>query len=277
MKRGIFHFVFFSLAVCLLFSSPLKAEETPSAPALDVKELIKKIEIKRGTWTHLKAEIEFDFLTGDQTLASCTGTLTYQRLDESLLIQCYQPAEKLVFALKTDDRRFELYLPAHGTVYKGNIFTLQDSPEIESHLRAWDLYRALKSEAVPDNASFEIHDGKYSLAIPRPNHQDLIARDLKVSQDYKVEEESFYDFEGNPSVEIKRSDFKPLSKSSDAAFARKIFIAARKNTLEGSARHETALLFKSADFDSPLSENAFQLTLPEDTRTLELEDSVIGG
>ena len=109
-----------------------------------IENIVKQIEARRASWIAFKAKVMLHFYQEEEEKASCFGRLLYDRLEEKVVLSCVDNRNKLLFTFKTSDRDFELYLPAMKNVYEGNIFSLSDSPEINSHLKPLDLYRALK-------------------------------------------------------------------------------------------------------------------------------------
>jgi hypothetical protein len=130
----------------LLSSGPLSWAGT--APGAELEGILQKIESRHYRWIAIRADVLLFFAKAGDPNAMCGGELLYQRLDERMLLTCVDARQELIFVFRTFDRRFDLYLPAQNTVYHGSIFDLEDSPDIESHLKARDLYRALKPMAV---------------------------------------------------------------------------------------------------------------------------------
>jgi hypothetical protein len=269
-------YVFLILVVFVLVSFSYNgfAEIDGSIPA----QFRKTIELRRGTWTGLKAEIEIKFTSAKGKEASCQGTLTYHRLDEKILLQCYGVKNRRVFALRTTDREFELYLPGHKTLYKGSIFTLEDSPAIESHLRAWDLYRSFKPMVIPsENVEVSAAEEGLTLLTIFRGEPPAKAREVKVSPEGDIVSEVYYAFGGGISLEIKRSEFQTIGAEIEGvptAYPRKIQILSHKLTSMEDSTMETIFLFKSADFLTELSEADFEMPLPSNTKIMELEDDL---
>jgi hypothetical protein len=268
--RGLFLIsaLLFSFSPSLLFS-----QTEPSA----LPALIQKVEARRGTWTGYKAQIEIQFTAASGKQASCQGTLAYHRLDEMILLQCYGNKEKRVFTLKTTDREFELYLPGHRTVYKGSIFALEDSPAIESHLRAWDLYRAFKPMVIPsENTGIKTSEQGTIVTVLRVREGAAVpARELTVSPEGDIVSEIYYGLSGKTSVEIQRSEFQEIgavTAGTSTAYPRHIRILSHKESGGEIQTHETVFHFKQADFLADFAKQDFEVTLPETTKIMELED-----
>ncbi len=263
-----------ALALSLtLFSFSSRAEEIMNPPSFTLEDVAKRVEKRRGTWISLKAETEVLFITAENQTASCQGTLLYNRLDEALRLDCFNDKAILIFTFKTLDRDFELYLPARKSLYQGDIFSLEDSPAIESHLRALDLYRALKPMLIQEeNTSLDqAEDGLISIQTNRPD--DTPFRQLTVSNQGDILSETYYAMDGNPSVEIKREDFQKIvpapASETETVFPRNILISSKK-TNGASGSHTTEFHFKKVDFSAEIKESDFQLVLPEDIRTIAL-------
>lgn len=267
--------VFLNLAIFVFFLFPAlsRAQETT------LPDLIKQVELRRGIWTGLKAEIEIQFTSASGKEASCQGTLTYHRLDEKILLECHNAKNKRVFLLKTTDREFELYLPAHKTLYKGNIFSLEDSPAIESHLRAWDLYRAFKPMVLPsENISVSPAENGMTLLTVLRGEPPAKAREVKVSAEADIVSETYYGFGGTVSVDIQRSEFQEIGAETEGVptvYPRRIDITSYKQTAAEPSAMKTAFIFKSANFLTELAEADFEMPLPPGTKVMELEDKLV--
>ena len=264
------------LAYASLPASLATGEQAGLPAESSLPDLIKKMEARRGTWTGMKAALSIQFTADHGKQAACQGTLIYHRLDEKILLQCYREQNRLVFLLKTTDREFELYLPAQRTLYKGNIFTLEDSPAIESHLRAWDLYRAFKPMVIPlENIELQKGAGSFFGLIQKRNQLPSgIARELTISPEGDIVSEIYYDLTGSPSVEIQRSGFQEMGAATagmSTAYPRQIRILSYHGN-EGDFR-ETIFEFKQAAFLADLSEKDFEVSFPENTTVLVLEDT----
>jgi hypothetical protein len=263
--------VFLSLLFFFSFFSAAQAQMETAVPSAE--ELIQKVELRRGTWTGFKASIEIEFISASGKQAGCHGNLVYQRLDEKVFLECFNEKEKRVFVLKTTDREFELYLPGHKTLYKGNIFTLEDSPAIESHIRAWDLYRAFKPLAIPSEnlLTAPAENGLTALNVMR--NETVPSRELKISKAGDIVNEVYYSLTGKKSAEIQRSEFQEIGASvSGVATAYPCHIKIVSYKENGDSR-ETIFKFKSADFLADLSDADFQTEFPPNTKVMELEDS----
>ncbi|MBI4711264.1 MAG: hypothetical protein HY767_02230, partial [Candidatus Omnitrophica bacterium] len=203
----------------------------------------------------------------------CGGELLYQRLDERMFLTCVDARQELMFIFRTFDRRFDLYLPSQNTVYHGSIFDLEDSPDIESHLKARDLYRALKPMAVdPRRTQVErTNSAITSLNVyGRNENEGALVRKLYLTPEGDVRGELFYDSKKRPVTEIQRYDFRELrgqAGSYDSViFPKKITITSPE-TKKGSAIFFTHV--KALDTVDPLD---FILRVPSGTKEVFLDE-----
>ncbi len=260
-----------ALLACLFLNASSAQAQTP------LETLVQKVEKRRGNWIGLKADLQIKFLSSESRQASCAGSLLYQRLDERILLQCFNAKNKLVFAFKTTDREFDLYLPSQETVYKGNIFSLEDSPAIESHLRPLDLYRAFKPMAIPleHTQTAPREDSSVSLKVTRPaGEKELPVRDITVSAKGDIVSEAYYALSGKISVKIKRSEFEKTGESIqgvESAFPKKIWL---RSYQEAGSSHQTVFRFGKITFLPEIAEKDFTFPLPEETKELELQDDL---
>ena len=227
----------------------------------------------------IRFRIEIQFTSSNGKQAVCQGNLVYHRLDEKILLQCYGTKQHRVFLLKTTDREFELYIPSHRTLYQGNIFALEDSPAIESHLRAWDLYRALKPMVIPsDNTAVaSLEGGLTAVTVSRMGENPGLARDIKVSSEGDILSEVYYGWNGSISLEIQRSEFEKTGIETSgvpAVYPRNIQIISHKKTSAEDKITETVFSFKNADFLADFAESDFKIPLPENTKVMVLEDNL---
>ena len=212
-------FLGFALLPFLLFFPFTSKRLVATTPAEMTAEIVKKIETRRGNWIAMKADLHLYFLEGGHR-AACRAELAYQRLEERILLKGYNAKEELLFVFKTNDRNFEIYLPKQRKVYRGDIFTLEDSPDIESTLKPLDLYRALKPMAIPlpQTEIKNLEGGNISLRIMGMRQdKPYLARRILATKEGDVQVEIYYSFEEKPMTIIRRSNFKEN-------FARRIVI-----------------------------------------------------
>src|SRR5512140_1111132 len=117
-RRASRSFLFTALFISLLVISPVLPAETATNPELE--GILRKIESRHYRWIAIRADVLLFFAkTGDPN-AMCGGELLYQRLDERMFLTCVDTRQELLFAFRTLDRRFDLYLPSQNTVYHGS-------------------------------------------------------------------------------------------------------------------------------------------------------------
>jgi hypothetical protein len=262
--------IFFLVFLCLGFSCRVFAA---SAPGGELEEILRKIEDRHYRWIAIRADVLLFFATAEGSRAMCGGELLYQRLDERLFLACVDSQNELVFAFRTLDRRFDLYLPAQNTVYHGSIFDLEDSPEIESHLKARDLYRALKPMAVdPRRTKIERTNAIVtSLDVyGKKDGEETPTRKLYLTPEGDVRGEIFYDPKGRPVTEIRRYDFKKLTDRGGSfgpvTFPKKITIASPKT------KKESAIFFTRVDVLDAIDPLEFILRVPYGTKEIFLDE-----
>lgn len=258
-----------------VFTAPL-ALAAGAPPLSPVQAMIRTVENHNAGWTALKAKVTLQFMAGDKTLAACSGDLTYQRLDEKLLLQCFNPEQKMVFAFKTDDRRFELYLPGKKAAFRGNIFELEDSPDIESHLKPLDLYRALKPKSIPADKTIlqKWTGGLFFLNISDENRGvPHLARRMLVTKDGQVQEEVYYNDDGKTDVIIQRLKFKNFNfvdgTGDNIPYPGKILISSAIGGLK------TMIDFNQIQFFALLENQNWDLSVPPDIERIEIADEAI--
>lgn len=271
MSRVSRSFFFFALFISILAFTPGVGAET--SPNAELENILQKIESRHYRWIAIRADVLLFFAKEGDPNALCGGELLYQRLDERMLLTCVDTRQKLMFVFRTFDRRFDLYLPSQNTVYHGSIFDLEDSPDIESHLKARDLYRALKPLAVdPRRAKIErTNSAITSLDIyGRNDDADTLVRKLYLTPEGDVRGELFYNSEERPVTEIQRYDFRefrsPVGAYGSIIFPKKITITSPE-TKKGSAIFFTKV--KALDTIDPLE---FILRIPPGTKEVFLEE-----
>jgi hypothetical protein len=263
------------LSVFLLISllGPLSIVCAAPAPNAELEGILRKIEARHYRWIAIQADVLLFFVGAGGSRAMCGGELLYQRLDERIFLSCVDSQQELVFTFRTLDRRFDLYLPAQNTVYHGSIFDLEDSPDIESHLKARDLYRALKPMAMdPRRTKLERTNAAVtSLNVYglRDGEEDLV-RKLYLTPEGDVRGEIFYDAKGRSVTEIQRYDFRELrdhvGSYDSVIFPKKITISSPE-TKKGSAIFFAQV--KAMDTIDPLE---FILRVPYGTKEVFLDE-----
>ena len=261
-----------SIFICTLIFLPSNGvAKTASTPELE--GILQKIASRHYRWIALRAEVLLFFAKEGDPNAMCGGDLLYQRLDERMLLTCVDARQELMFVFRTLDRRFDLYLPSQNTVYHGSIFDLEDSPDLSSHLKARDLYRALKPMAVdPRRAKIERNNSLVtSLDVyGRGTHEKKLVRKLYLTPEGDVRGELFYNAKEQPVTEIQRYDFRefrsPVGAYDSIIFPKKITIMSPE-TKKGSAVFFTRVT--ALDTIDPLE---FILRIPPGTQEVFLEE-----
>ena len=265
VRRAILFFiVFFQVYPCLAKGPDLS----------NSSDILRLIHERRGNWIALKAGLNLEFFTPQGKKIICRGELAYQRLDEKILLKGFNEKNELLFAFKTLDRNFELYLPLISEDIHGSIFDLEDSPEIQSHLRGLDLYRALKPGAIPVERMKTAwkKEGAVLIKIKKGKTGDLLSRELVVSPKGDVLQEVFYSAAGTPSTEILRGGFKEIKSKmiSKSFFPRRIEITAYPLTLQSGSSKKTALVFSWIELLSEIPDSDFVISIPDNTRRIDL-------
>lgn len=267
--------IFFQiLSVCLgLFLIPFSATAAEPASQSELEIILQKIESRYYRWIAIRADIILFFATAGNSRAMCGGELLYNRLDERMFLTCADSQKNLVFAFRTLDRRFDLYLPDQKTVYHGSIFDMEDSPEIESHLKPRDLYRALKPSAA-DPRHIEI--GRNNLVIThldvytKKGDREYLSRKLYLTPEGDVRGELYFNAEGRIVTELQRYDFQNFGMSGRNApsliFPKKITL------LSPETKKGTAIFFAKVSAVDPVDSLEFLLRVPEGTQEVFLEE-----
>ncbi len=215
----------------------------------------------------MRASLKMDFQTPDGRSASCRAELSYAKLEENLLLKGYNEKNEPLFVFKTNDIDFQLYLVHDNAVYEGSIFDLEDSPEIHSHLKALDLFRALKPLLFrEDKTALEKSPLGETHLIITGNHG--LEREIFASKTGDVLRELYYGRDGKMRTEIIRGDPKiiPLSKKEKFVFPYRITV--RNPGRDPESFYQTELLFESTDF-TPFDENILEFNVPEDVRRVD--------
>ena len=230
-----------SLCLILFFFYPAgsRAEQPPS-----VSGVTEKIIRQTGPWSGFKAQVTLEFAT-ESTHAACQGDLTYSRIEEKAMLDCYNLKGKLLFSYTAKDEEFELYLPGTSKAIHGTIFDAKYSPEVSLHLEPLDLYRALKIiPVIPESAWLDGGGLRLRLSVRNTLNQSL-ARILEVTSEGDVPHEIFYRPDESPDVEIQRRDFKTFKVQGfkgKAHYPRVVEIQSLQ------APRKTRLIFRSMTF-----------------------------
>mgnify|MGYP000455486208 CR=1 FL=1 len=260
----------FLFVFCLFAASPLSYADSKVGDSRVLLSFLHGIEEQRYSWFGYSSTVRVTFTTPDGKTAECAGQLDYQRLNERVFMSCYAAPEKLAFILKTDDDRFSLYLPSHQTLYEGNIFDLEFTEEINSHIQPMDLYRALKPMPVlPESAVME-SSGKETAVIGVKNfyrREAYIERRLEANRQGQVPYEIYRDHEGASILEIERTDYRKVKAKSLSKVPVVLPFRIRVNNTRRNT--DTIIFFTEIRIAAAENKN-WKLPLPAGTRVVEL-------
>jgi hypothetical protein len=258
---------FFRFLSILLLVPALLFAQNPPVP--DIASLIQRIEARRGTWIGMRADVALEFTAAKDRKAECKGKLLYHRLDERILLSCFDEKDQPVFYFKTDDSTFQLYLIAHKTLYQGSIFDLEASPQIQSHLRALDLYRSLKPGILtPAETSLKSGMEKNTVLVISRNGKKV--RELEVTAEGDALEESYFDGEEKLSSKIERGEWDEIKGTKpQAVFPRRILISSSRGN-SSEELNQTSIAVEGAQFLPNIETAEFTIPLPQNIRKVVL-------
>jgi hypothetical protein len=270
--------VLFLLLGILLTVPKTFGGDSPPDPAT-VKTWISKIEGRTNGWIALRGILTMTFFSENGKAAQCEGRMLYDRFRERLLLECFNDKNELLFSLRTLDRNFELYLGASKTVFLGDIFSLEHSPDIESRLAPLELYRALKLAAIPaENTEIESQDQKtVTLRIrAQDGNRTYCSRILTAEPNGEVPLETYFSPRNVPLAEIRRKDYREITAGEKITgnpvyLPYAIDLASRKDA--AAETKKTAIFFRELSLVSSPDEKDWRLSLPGDTKTVDLASS----
>ena len=259
--------LFFRIVTLFLFLLALSAGPALAAEGA-ADSVIRKIEEQRFRWLGIKSDIVMTFTNAQNKTASCSGRITYYRLEEKMLLECFNSQKKLLFMFSTDDMNFQLYLAPEDAVYRGTIFDLEDSDRFSSHIRPFDLYRALKSMPIlPGSASAAAENsGTVQLNVWSSfRGEPYLKRNLTVTPEGHVLFEIYFKKDGAEALRVTREDYQNLGevpgrKNESVYFPAQITI---ENTAEQA---RTEIVFLSAEALRTGSGSGWTLQFPKSTR-----------
>ncbi|HTL47898.1 MAG TPA: hypothetical protein VL688_07525 [Verrucomicrobiae bacterium] len=270
MKRKARPLFFLALGLTVtLGGSPCVWAQRSPAPE-NIYALVNRIEMQRYNWLGYKASVKLNFTTNHGQTATCQGTLTYLRLEEKILLQCYNSNKNTLFVFKTSDLDFELFMPMQKTLYQGNIFDLEFSDDVDSHIKPYDLYRALKPMIIPfGSVRLESRDKLLTTFVVAETRKGETYWGRRVTANEKgdVLLEDYFDADGNPTLAVKREDYKKVSgkgyiTKDPVRFPRRIVMRSEKDGTQ------TEILFIKMDLiEKPISAN-WKILVPPGTQTL---------
>lgn len=269
MRRSRFWNSIRRLGLCAVLCLPSTAARASGTPA---DAYVRKIEEQRFRWLGVKAEADLKFTAASGQSASCSGRLTYYRLEEKMLLECFNERGETLFIFSTREMDFELYLAGARTVYRGNIFDLEDSDAISSHIKPLDLYRSLKSMPIlPGQASLVSESGPSAVlhVYNTWKGRTFPSRVLSVSERGDVPFETYLDREGKETLLISRDRFEdvgsvPKKKKQRIYFPHQILIVNPKENTR------TEIVFSSVKPLSTTSGAGWVLQFPEGTKVWEI-------
>jgi len=157
-------------------------------------------------------------------------------------------------------------------LYSGSIFDLEDSPEIEAHLKPLDLYRALKPMGIPSQQTQLEDRDQSSMTLRILGYKRLtpyLARRLRASTQGDVLQEIYYSVDEEPLVTIHRRQFEK-HRLSDIAVKETIFYP-RQVFIESHATPKSVMLqFEDIQFLTLLENQDWSLTVPHETARVYL-------
>ncbi len=259
----------FSLAFLALSLPPVRAASDTGA----LETILRKIEARHYRWVAIRAEVLLFFAVSGNSRAMCGGELLYQRLDERIFLPCVDPQKNLVFVFRSLDRRFDLYLPSQRTAYHGSVFDMENSPEIESHLKPRDLYRALKPSAFDPERTVIERDDPVNITLlvyDRRSGDRSLQRKLYLTPEGDVLGELYYGAAGQLLTQIHRYDFREIPAR--VSSYRSVFFPKKITIVSPESQKGSALFFAKVKPLDSLDPLEFILRVPLGTKEVFLDE-----
>lgn len=265
-------FLFVLVAGALLLPSRVLAEKPVAKPPLDT--VLKQIEYRHYRWVAFRADVILFLVAPNNTQQGmCGGELLYNRLDERMLLSCYDSTGNLVFIFRTLDRRFDLYIPGQNTLYHGSIFDLEDSPEIDSHLKLIDLYRALKPGMFDPKRTEVDSATDVKIAVNVFGERDgrpYLSRRAYLTPVGDVVGELFFDPDGQVMTEIQRYDFQKINAR--VGSFKSVYFPKKVTIVSPGSGKNTAIFFNRIKPLDSIETYQFLLRIPKGTKEVFLKE-----
>jgi len=265
---GALFFWFLPLFTGAAFAEPPKRQDAPALTVL--KDFHRRIETEQLGWHAYKASLHIRFVADKTQEAECSGDLVYDRLSERILLHCREQKGKPLFTLKTRDKAFELYLAGPQTLYQGDIFDLNQSQKIDSHIKPLDLYRAFKPMAFENEHTLitPLDRDHLQLKVFRGNPgESPLARYLLATHSGFVVFETYYSPSEEVVLEINRSEFRKISGAKSGT-GQSIFFPHRLRLVSGGLSIRTEFQFESVSFFWSLPDETWDWEVPPDTQII---------
>lgn len=258
------------MLLALFTASPLPLAQSAgnSVTHSPLPGILQKIESRRGLWNGFSGTVDMRFLRGEAPEAACRGDILYDRLNERMVIRCFNEESDLLFAFKTEDREFKLYLPGQNSVYEGNMFDAKYDPAIEMHVSPLDLYRALKPMMIPERSSEIERWGEDEIILKVYGQKytaPYLARRVHASREGDVFKESYYSPAGDPVTAIYRSAFREFS-GKDAWMENRFYYPEKIAIENESNGRATQLFFDDLRFFVDTGSENWELEIPKDVQ-----------